>query len=429
MKKLILHLLFILVCACSAIAQPEKNPKLKVFISCNNSWCDMQYIRTEITIVDFLLDNIAADVHVLITSQGTGSGGDQYQLIFFGQQQFKNQTDTLRFNTDPNITDFEERDLLLKYIKAGLVPYIIKTGAIDQLQLQLKSKDSTGVSSLPESSTKDPWNYWVMRMSSDGYLNGDANYQNTRLGASASANRITNELKTGMGVEWNKNKSVFDYEVNGATEKFTVKNHNFSLNHFLVKSISNHWSWAYELKYMQNTFFNNKGRVFGKLAVEYDVFPYKDVNNKLLTFSYGVTARNNRYYDTTIYNKIKETVFTQRADIYLSLNQKWGVTSAGFTFQHYLHDSKLYNLGVDLYSSVRITGGLSFYFAFFGGLTRNQIFLQKGNATPEEVLARRRQLSSGYYYFSNFGITYRFGSKLNNFVNPRFDRSGYLSEE
>src|SRR5678816_306979 len=81
--------------------------RLKVFIDCSNTWCDQTFIKTEINIVDFLLDNQAADLHILITEQSTGSGGSQYQLIFFGQNQFKNQSDTLRFITSPNATDFE----------------------------------------------------------------------------------------------------------------------------------------------------------------------------------------------------------------------------------------------------------------------------------------------------------------------------------
>src|SRR6188768_1498766 len=88
--------------------------RLKVFIDCSNTWCDDTFIKTEINIVDFLLDYQAADLHVLITEQSTGSGGSQYQLIFFGQMQFKNQSDTLRFITSPNATDFEERDIFIK---------------------------------------------------------------------------------------------------------------------------------------------------------------------------------------------------------------------------------------------------------------------------------------------------------------------------
>lgn len=414
----------------AARAQSEKNSRLKVFVDCSSTWCDMQYIRSEINIVDFLLDNVAADVHVLITSQETGSGGDQFQLIFFGQQQFKNHSDTIRFITDPNITDFEERDLLLKHLKAGLVPFIIRTGSAALMQLQLKTSDTAAANKASaETPAKDPWNYWVMRMSGDANMNGDANYRNTSYGLNLSANRVTDKIKTGGGFNWNNNKSTFTYDVNGLTEKFIVKNHNWAVNQYLVSSINDHWSWAYEIKYSQNTFSNFKGKAFSRIAVEYDVFPYKDVNNKLLTLSAGLTGRHNRYYDTTIYDKLKETLFSLRGDAFLSFNQKWGNAYLGVTYQNYLHDWKLFNLGLDMYASVRVTGGLSFYVGAFGGLTRNQVFLVKGNATPEEVLARRRQLASGYNYYSVLGITYRFGSKLNNFVNPRFDRSGYLSDD
>ncbi len=74
---------------------------------------------------------------------------------------------------------------------------------------------------------------------------------------------------------------------------------------------------------------------------------------------------------------------------------------------------------------MRVTGGLSFYISAFGGLTRDQFFLQKGSATSQEVLARQRQLASGYSYYINLGFSFRFGSKLNNFVNPRFEGNSY----
>src|SRR6187401_3857122 len=114
--------------------------RLKVFIDCSNTWCDQTFIKTEINIVDFLLDNQAADLHILITEQETGGGGSQYQLIFFGQNKFKQMTDTLRFNTDANATDFEERDLLIKYLKLGLTPYIVKAGNGKDIVIEMKTK-------------------------------------------------------------------------------------------------------------------------------------------------------------------------------------------------------------------------------------------------------------------------------------------------
>ena len=140
MKKFILSIFLLTSSPTIAFSQQAALSKLKVFIDCSSTWCDMQYLRSEINIVDFLLDNAAADVHVLITSQGTGGGGDQYQLIFFGQQQFKGRRDTLRFSNDPNTIDFERRDKLLKYLKTGLVPLIAKTDAAKYLEINLKNQ-------------------------------------------------------------------------------------------------------------------------------------------------------------------------------------------------------------------------------------------------------------------------------------------------
>lgn len=429
MKKLSVPLFAMLIASTVSFTQQSIPSMLKVFIDCSGTWCDMQHIRSAINIVDFLLDNAAADVHVLITSQSTGSGGDQYQLIFFGQRNFKNQTDTLRFSTDPNATEFEERELLLKYLKTGLIPFIAKTAAIKHIEISLKTTDTAVAGTANSTRTKDAWNAWVIRIGADGNISADANYKNTNYSGNFSANRITEKIKTGMGVNWGKNKSTFEYEDNGTIQKFVVNNHNWSINQYIVKSINTHWSWAYEIKYNQNTFSNNKGRAFLRAAVEYNIFPYKEVNNKLFTLSYGLTARRNYYYDTTIYNKTKESLYGQRATAYLSLNQKWGNSYAGITYNNYFNNWKFFNLGIDVYTNVRITGGLSFYIMTFGGLTRDQIFLVKGNATPEEVLARRRQLASGYNYFTSIGINYRFGSKLNNVVNPRFDRSSSTNED
>jgi hypothetical protein len=429
MKKMSVLLVVLLIASTVSFAQQSMPPRLKVFIDCSNTWCDMQYIRSAINIVDFLLDNAAADVHVLITSQSTGSGGDQYQLIFFGQQSFKNQTDTLRFSTDPNATEFEERALLLKYLKTGLVPFIAKTAAIKNIEISLKTTDSTAAGAADSTHTKDPWNAWVIRIGADGNINADANYKNANYSGNFSANRITDKLKTGIAVNWGKNKSTFEYEENGTIEKYVVNNHNWSINQYLVKSINTHWSGSYEIKYNQNTFSNNKGRVLLRAAVEYNIFPYAEVNTKSFTLSYGLTARRNYYYDTTIYDKTKETLYGHRATAYLSLNQKWGSSYAGITYHNYFNNWKFFNLGVEVYNSVRITGGLSFYIMAFGGLTRDQVFLVKGNTTPEEVLARRRQLASGYNYYTSIGINYRFGSKLNNVVNPRFNRIGSTNED
>src|SRR5258706_5263369 len=99
MKKIVCFCLILCLTLICQSSFAQNNGRLKVFIDCSNTWCDRTFIQTEINIVDFYLDNQASDVHVLITQQQTGGGGSQYQPIFLGQNQFKNQTDTLHFTT------------------------------------------------------------------------------------------------------------------------------------------------------------------------------------------------------------------------------------------------------------------------------------------------------------------------------------------
>jgi hypothetical protein len=424
-KSFISCCLFSIIFFSTAYSQNGQTERLKVFIDCSNNWCDMTFIRSEINLVDFLLDNKAADVHVLITNQRTGGGGEQYQLIFFGQNSFRNLSDTIRFNTSANGTDFENRDQLIKYLKMGLAPYVAKTAAAKDVKIEFKKADiEQGKKTESAPATKDPWNYWVFTMGANGNINADDVYKSLRFSGNFSVNRTTEELKVSFRLYGSKNKSTYEYETITGNEKFVVNNNNYGFSHFLVKSLSSHWSYGYEANYSSSTFSNNKGMMFLKSAIEYDIFPYKEVNNKYFTISYGLNVRKNKYYDTTIFNKVNETLFAHGLEANISFNQKWGSTSVGINYQNYLHNWNFYNLGMSGNINVRITGGLSFNFFAFGALTRDQLYLPKGGATEQEVLTRRRQLASGYNYYTSFGINYRFGSKLNNFVNPRFEGSG-----
>lgn len=422
-KLLTCTLLSLLLCGAARAQVPGNGTgRLKVFIDCSNTWCDMTFIRSEINIVDFLLDNKAADLHLLITEQNTGSGGSKYQLIFFGQNDFKNLRDTLHFTTDPNATDFEERDLLIRYMKLGLMPYIVHTGVVNDITISFKKTEPGSAAKDSASQTsKDPWNYWVYRVGVDGSLNGDAVYRDNQYSANLSANRTTEQLKLLFSVSASKNRSTFTYDDQGTTQKIVVRNHNYGFWHYLIQSISNHWSFGYEAAYAQNTFSNFRGSYFFRSAFEYNIYPYKDVNNRYFTFSYGPTARLNQYYDSTIYDKKQETLFGHRAEVRASFNQKWGTIGAGMNYHHFFHDWDLFNISSYISTNIRITGGLSFNFYISGALTRDQINLPKGGATEQEILTRRRQIASGYNFYTAFGLNYRFGSKLNNFVNPRFE--------
>lgn len=405
-----------LIAAC-CVSHAQSTKKLQVFIDCSNTWCDEQFIRTEINVVDFLLDRLAADVHLLITRTNNGAGGSQYQLIVYGQGELKSHRDTIKFEIPPVSTDFEIRDQIVKHIKRGLTPLVLKTDYADHVQIKMKLNGDTAT----KTQTTDRWNYWVYRISTNGDMSSDQNYQTSRIRGRLSANRTTDVYKTEFSTYGSSNRSVYEYEDNGALQKVSVDNTEFGLYHYLAKSLNEHWSLGYETGYNNNTFANNKSRVFFRAALEFNIFPYKDFNNKLLTISYGPDVRRNRYYDTTIFQQTEEVLWGHTLMVSTSYNQKWGSLRSGVAYHNYFHDWSLANVGMQTEMDIRITGGLSFYTYMFGGIVRDQVYLPAEGATSEEVLTRRRQLASNYLFEIYFGISYRFGSKLNNFVNPRFE--------
>ncbi|SDD67181.1 hypothetical protein SAMN04488104_10464 [Algoriphagus faecimaris] len=147
--------------------------KLRVFIDgCErrDGGCDMDFIRTEITAVDFYRDNEMADVFLLINNNRSGGGGRQYQLIFIGQQNLHaGRSDTLYVNNKQTDTDFEVRDKLTRFIKLGLAPYLAKTKAGEGVDINMKTSPIALEDTQQES--VDSWDYWVFNIGSDATLN------------------------------------------------------------------------------------------------------------------------------------------------------------------------------------------------------------------------------------------------------------------
>lgn len=61
-----------------------------MFLDCNFG-CDEEFVRREITFVDYVRDRRDADVHILLTTEGTG-GGTEYTIKFIGLGRFATVT-------------------------------------------------------------------------------------------------------------------------------------------------------------------------------------------------------------------------------------------------------------------------------------------------------------------------------------------------
>jgi hypothetical protein len=399
-------------------AQNASSGKLKVYIDCRLG-CDFTYFKSEITIVDFVLDRTDADAYVLLTGQRMGGGGVEYRMNFYGQNTFQNYSDTLVFTTAPNVTASEVRKNMLQYLMLGFSPLIAKTAYASKVKIDMKTELVPGLSSI-EKDTHDQWNFWVFSVAASGQFNADQVYKNRVIGSDLSANRTTKKLKLGFSLNGNLYNSLYTYD----TTQFRVKNSNYRLYHTLVKSFSDHWSYGYQTIFSSSTFDNYKLKLSFNPAIEYNVFKYDEVNNRFFVLRYGLFVSHNDYYDTTIFNKINETYMGHRFSGAITLNKKWGTFNGGAYYSNYFYNWSLYTMGLNANADVRIGSGLSFFVHLNASIVHNQVNLVKGIITEQEVLTRQRQLGSNYNYFTSFGLAFRFGSIFNNFVNPRFEGYG-----
>ncbi len=417
-----LCLIIVLLNFINVNAQDTAKAKLKVFVDCREG-CDVTFLKTEITIVDFVTDRTAADAHVLITSQPVGSGGKDYQLNFYGQNDYKNYIDTIHFITKPNAPDAEIRQNLLQYLMLGFAPLIAKTSYASEIQISMKGKTAT-TEVADTSETKDKWNYWVYTAALKGELNADQVYKTNIFSSDLSANRTTDKLKINFSAYGSLNNTTYNYSDGDTTTTYLVKNREFAFYHQLVKSLGPHWSIGYQAHLKNNTFTNTKLQLYFKPSIEYNIYDFKDVNNSLLVIRYGVDITNNHYYDTTIFDKISETLYGNKLSVTLTFNKKWGTINTGVHYRNFFKDTKLNSMGMSANADIKINGAFSFFVNINASLAHDQINLVKSGATEQEVLTRKRQIASNFNYKTSFGISYRFGSILNNFVNPRFEGYG-----
>jgi hypothetical protein len=413
MKKLS-KVLSLLLIAQLSFAQP--NPKTKVFIECTRSWlCDFDYLRTELGMVDFVRDRFIADVHVQVNTQFTSSGSEQNTITFKGQNSFLNQDDTLSYFNASTLSDDERRIKMVKSVALGLMKYISHTEAANNIVITY-NKPAEADTLNPEKQN-DPWNYWIMSLGANGFFDGDANYSSESINSYINADRETDKTKTNIGLSYyyRKNKFVVSDEETVVTENPQTNGYvNF------INKINEHWGYGIFTSIMSSEFSNYDIRMRLTPKVEYDVFKYKEFNNQRLVISYGLGPQYNNYRDTTIFFKTEETLLLQDAAIISSFNKPWGNINVGAFYNSYLNDLTKFSLSFSGSVNWNIFKGLKFAVGGNYDITRNLIQLSKEGATRDEVLLQQKQLNSQYSYFFGVGLSYQFGSKFNNFINPAF---------
>ena len=395
-------------------AAPAPPAAVRVFLDCPR--CDEDYLKREVTFIDYVRNREEGDVHVLVTTQETGGGGVQFTLKFIGAGRFQGQDQTLTYNSPQTATADERRAGFAERFRVGLVRYAVDSPVVDRLRVSVaKAEDEA------KPGQRDPWNYWVFRVGTSGDVNGEESQSGRSFRGSFSANRTTDawRLSFAGGANYRDSKFLIDEEDGTQTTILSV-NRNINADGTVIKSLTPHWSFGVLGQGSSETFRNFALRTRIGSGLEYDIFPYSESTRRLITINYTLGHDYHRYREVTIYGKTSEQLVDHRLEGGVNVRQPWGSISAVSGFSQYLTDPSKYSLNTFGGASIRVFKGFSV--SVFGEFsrTRDQIYLPRGLASTEEILLRQRQLATGYQYFVNFGVSYSFGSIFNNIVNPRF---------
>jgi len=383
----------------------------KVYIDCMS--CDLEFIKTEITFVNYVRDRNEAEVHVLITTQDTAGGGMEYTFSLSGQNGFAGLDDTVAYFSNKTDTEDEIRRGLVRTLKLGLAAYVARRPIGGRLAVAYEAETAAGPAG-------DPWKAWVFNVGGNGHFNGEASLASHNFGFNFSANKITSDIKLRLGLTASFEKQRYTYE----GEDLLSTQESYAASGLFVKSLGEHWSVGAAVDVLSSTYQNLALSVIPAPAVEFNLFPYSQSTRRQLRFLYKLQLAFVRYRETTIYDKLRETLLKESLSVSLDIKEKWGSISASLSGSNYFHDLSKNDVGLFGMIQLNIFKGFNAFVLGGGERVHDQLALIKGEATLEEILLRRRQMETTYNYFAMVGLSYTFGSIFTNVVNPRFGSLG-----
>lgn len=389
---------------------------LRVFLDCRDG-CDFDFLRRESAYIDYVRDRKDADVHVLVTTQNTGTGGREYLIQYIGLGRFADHGHRSRVVSNGSDTSDERRRGFARVFLLGLTPYLMETRTADRLRLQFSAPLEAPTVAAAQ---QDPWNLWIFRIGASSDLRGERADTSRQFRGSLSADRTTERWKLGFVSEGQYSENIFTLS-DGSTLRSTL--HDYDVRAVAVKSLdADHWAGLVFVSTGASTQNNAAHRSRLATGIEYSIFPYAESTSRVLRFQYAIGLNRYDYIETTIYGKRHETVPDDSVQGVFAFRQPWGFTSFSAQYLSYLHDLSKRRVELNGQLDLRLFRGLSLNTTGSLSLVHDQLYLQAGTASDDEILLRRQSLATSYRYQFSVGLNYQFGSIFNNVVNPRWDR-------
>ncbi len=393
------------------LQDPNGPDRVRVFLDCQSRNCNSQEFRTVIDFVDWVRDREASDVHVIMTSQGTGAG-TEYVFDFLGVGSLVGSNLALRFSAPATSTQDEVLRGLSRTLAVGLASYSAQVGFAPFLDI--RSMDVVQPAAVP---LDDPWKLWVFQVGGSLDADGEERENSYEVGLDLSANRTTPDWR--IEIELGGEFSERTVELNDGRE-FVRQQDEWEFETLVVKSLAKHWSAGVDLEVNTSTRINRELGARTAAALEWSLFPYEEANRRRFVVQYQLGVTQVRYEEETIFGRLEESLADHRLVAAYETRQPWGDISFTAGWTNYLDDWSRYALALRTNFGIRLFRGLQLNAGGGYEIIRNQVYLAAQDLTDEEILVQQRALATGFEYNFRVGLSYRFGSIFNNVVNNRF---------
>jgi hypothetical protein len=395
----------------AAEGQSTGSSRVKVFLDCNGCYAD--FLRSEVSFVDYVRDRTEADVHLLITRAETGSGGTEFTLAFIGAGRFPQVTETIKTVTGSSDPDDVVRRQIANALRIGLLRFVAREEVPRELAVTVR----LGADEARPAAAADRWRNWVFSLRGSASFEGEESSRQRQLSAEISADRITPDWKVTLGAEVDHEREEFDLDED---DPVNVERRERDFNLLIVKALGEHWSIGARGEIESSTFDNTRRSMSAAPAGAFNVFPYSMYTRRQLRAQYAIGVSRFDYYETTLYGVTGETLPRHELSAAFEQRERWGSLDARVEWSQYLQDASKSRLEAEGEISVRLARGLSVAADVNASRIRDQLSIPARGATEEEVLLRLRRLQSGYEYRLGASVTYTFGSIFSSIVNPRF---------
>ena len=300
----------------------QEEDSIKLFVECN---CEKSYIQQEIGFVNHVRDQDLANVKLFIYDIANGSGGRTYKLEFTGKGQFAAVTRKIDFEGNANMTSDDVRKGLVKTIKSGLLKYLVLSDLRDKIDYDIGKE---GIKQLQDIDFEDPWNNWLFEISGAAQLDKESSRRNFKYEVGLETDRVTEKWRIRGDFSLSQANSKFISD----DEEFTSARQRYFGYGSVVRSINDHWSTGVFAGAEYNTFNNLDLSMNITPAIEFNIFPYKEVLRREIVFAYKIGYVYNNYIETTILGQDSESFFKHSLEVQLRYRQPWG--QCIFPFEH-----------------------------------------------------------------------------------------------